>query len=93
VLRLFIYKASKAAGSNGILTFPHHTLSSVIFSFTINRSCGERPVNSPVLIASAPVEFSTPCPNAIDFACNRWLIIGNESLRFRFLSQLAKSIS
>jgi hypothetical protein len=62
-------------------------------SFTINRSCGERPVNSPVLIASAPVEFSTPCPRAMFLLVIRWPIIGNESLRFRFLSQLAKSIS
>ena len=43
-----------------MLTVPHQTLSSVIASLTINRSMGDRPVNSPVLTAKAPEEVSTP---------------------------------
>jgi hypothetical protein len=78
-----LYNASKAAGSKGIFTFPHQTWSSVILSLTINRSKGDRPVYSPVLIANAPVEVSIP---GLTQSCHviRWLIIDNESLRFRF---------
>jgi hypothetical protein len=65
-----------------MFTFPHQTLSSVMLSLTIKRSCGERPVNSPVLIASAPVEFSI-----------RLQIIDSESWHFQFLVQKAKSIA
>ena len=43
-----------------MLIFPHHTRSLVMSSFTMKRSLGERPVNSPVLIAIAPEEASTP---------------------------------
>ena len=39
---------------------PHKTLSSVIASLTMNRSIGDRHVNSPVLTAKAPEEVSTP---------------------------------
>ena len=48
-----------------MLIFPHHTLSSVILSFTIKRSFGDLPVNSPVFTAKAPEDASTPCPLAM----------------------------
>jgi hypothetical protein len=55
------YNLSKASGSKGILILLHQTRSFVISSLTINRSFGDRPVNSPVLMAKAPVDVSTPC--------------------------------
>ena len=38
----------------------HQTLSSVIASLTMNRSIGDRHVNSAVLTDKAPEEVSTP---------------------------------
>ncbi len=53
---------SKVAGSMGMLTSPHHTVFSVVPSFTQNLSLGLRPVNSPVSTAKAPLSTSTPWP-------------------------------
>ena len=39
-------------------------------SSTINLSCGERPVNSPVSIAKAPVSERRPCPCSIVSSTN-----------------------
>ena len=44
-----------------MLISPHQTSSLVTLSFTIKRSMGDRPVNSPVLMAIAPKEDSFPC--------------------------------
>jgi hypothetical protein len=60
---------------------------------TINRSRGDRPVYSPVLTANAPVEVSIPGLTLLSCHVIRWLIIDNESLRFRFLSLSTKSIA
>src|SRR5258705_12774657 len=42
------------SASNGWLTLPHHTLSWLLGSLTINLSLGERPVNGDVTARNAP---------------------------------------
>ena len=49
---------------------PHQMLSFVLSSHTINLSFGERPVNSPVSTANAPVSERTPCPSIIVSSTN-----------------------
>ena len=65
-----LYKASNFSGVNLILTSPHQTEFSVFSSHTTNLSFGDRPVNSPVSIAKAPVFVKTPCPFKIVSSTN-----------------------
>ena len=53
-----------------MLIKPHQTLSSVIASLTLNRSIGDRPVNSPILTANALEEVSNPWLDWRVISCN-----------------------